>query len=87
MRMLVMIGLVFFAINLVLLGLAIVTGLLLRLVFPSTEWGMSVLIGLVSSVFSIRVVIKLFDAANRLGTDWPAGQARRRRCNKAASTM
>jgi hypothetical protein len=64
--MLLQIVLIIFVINLVFLGLGIATGLLLRLAFPSIEWGTSVLIGVVSSVSSICVLTGMFVYAGRL---------------------
>jgi hypothetical protein len=49
-----------FLISLVLLAPAIVTGSLLRLVFPSVDRGMSILIGLVASVSAIHFMIRLY---------------------------
>jgi hypothetical protein len=47
-----------FLLSLVLLVPAIVTGSLLRLVFPSVDRGMSILIGLVATVSSIHLITR-----------------------------
>jgi hypothetical protein len=73
MRMLFQFVLLVFIINLVLIGLGTVTGLLIRLVFPSIELGTSVLIGLVSSISSICALIGMFvnvDRLDRRAVDW-----------------
>jgi hypothetical protein len=85
MRVVVWFALVVLVINCVLLGLGIVTGLLLRLVFPSIDWGMSVLIGLVSSVVSIRAVMSIFGTGSCLGTAPPPRKARKRRAPEEES--
>ena len=53
-------------INLLLLGLGIVTAFFLRLVFPSIEWGTAVLTGLVSSASSICALCGILIVASRL---------------------
>jgi hypothetical protein len=58
-------ALLFLIITLLLVP-AIVTGSLLRLVFPSVDRGMSIIIGLVATVASVQLI-------TRFGMDLPAG--------------
>jgi hypothetical protein len=65
MKTLLGIVLAVFVINVVLIGVGVATGSLIRLVFPSVDRGMSILIGLLSSVFSIYGIAKLLAFVER----------------------
>ncbi len=69
-----------FILNIVLIGLGVVTGLLLRLVFPSIEWGMSVLIGLLSSVFSILSFVVILWSGGAFDSNSPPRKAAKESC-------
>lgn len=64
-------------INLLLLGLGIVTAFFLRLVFPSIEWGTAVLTGLVSSASSICALCGILIVASRLEAVRQPGKIKR----------
>lgn len=65
MKSLLKFVLTFLVMNLVLIGVGVVIGSLIRLAFPSVDRGMSILIGLLSSIVSTYVMAQSFAFVER----------------------